>query len=65
MRKVIVWILLLSLLAPVSMAAAMPIQCDYAYQTGKLQDWLFCGLVLIANALIDDSGDGVPEGWTG
>lgn len=62
MKRLLVWIVLLSLLVPVGMAA-MPTQCEYAYYTARLQDWLFCGLVLVANAIMPDDGSGMPQGW--
>ncbi|MBN1503455.1 MAG: hypothetical protein JW952_00160 [Candidatus Eisenbacteria bacterium] len=64
MKLVIVCLLLVSLLVPFGATAlAIPFACEHAYYTHRLEDVLFCGLVLIAELIIPDDGTGVPIGW--
>ncbi|MCX5800010.1 MAG: hypothetical protein NTX17_01275 [Candidatus Eisenbacteria bacterium] len=63
MRKVILVVLLLSFLVPVGVAVALPLACEYAAETGKLADWLWCGMILVVRCIQADSGDGIPVDW--
>jgi len=62
-RKVILVVLLLSFLVPGGVAVALPLECEYAVETGKLADWLWCGVILVIRGFQQDSGDGIPVGW--
>jgi len=62
-RKVILVVLLLSFLMPVGVAVALPLECEVAYESGKLADWIWCGVILVIRGFQADSGDGMPVGW--
>ena len=56
-RMIVVALLLAVLLVP-SVAAAWPVQCWYAAETGKLFDWILCGVVLVAIQVWEESNEG-------
>jgi hypothetical protein len=58
-KSVAVLVVLLLLMAPVA-AAALPVMCDKAVQSGKWIDWLECGIWLVIMNLAPDRGDGTP-----
>jgi hypothetical protein len=60
--RIIVVALLLAVLLVPSVAAAWPVQCWYANETGKLFDWILCGVALVAMQIWDEGpgGYGAP-----
>jgi len=56
-RFIIVGLLLVMLLVP-SVVAAWPVQCWYAAETGKLTDWVLCGIALVAMQILEEGSEG-------
>jgi hypothetical protein len=56
-RLIVVALLLVGLLVP-SVVAAWPVQCWYAAETGKLVDWILCGIALVAMQVLEESAEG-------
>jgi hypothetical protein len=56
-RLIVVALLLGVLLVP-SVVAAWPVQCWYAAETGKLADWVLCGIALVALQIWEEGSDG-------
>lgn len=57
MVRIIVVALLVAVLLVPSVAAAWPVQCWYAAETGKLFDWILCGAALVANQIWEEGSD--------
>lgn len=58
MVRIIVVAVLLALLLVPSVVAAWPVQCWYAAETGKLVEWVVCGIALVAMQVLDEGVDG-------
>lgn len=54
-------LLLIMLLAP-SVVAAWPVECWYAAASGKWQDWLWCGAVLVFMEVMQPGDNGYYPG---
>jgi len=61
LRLVVVALLLVLLFVP-SVAAAWPVQCWYAAETGKLFDWILCGAALVALEIWQEGPSGYSAG---
>jgi hypothetical protein len=60
-KLVLVVVLVLFVLSP-AVVDALPWQCEWAVETGKLSDWLVCGAWLVIYQLQPGYGDGYwPE----
>jgi len=53
-RKFIVVLLLVLMLVPSGVALAAPLECEYAMETMKWTDWLWCGVVLVIRAFLQE-----------
>jgi hypothetical protein len=60
-RLIVLGLLLAVLLVP-SVVAAWPVQCWYAAETGKLTDWVLCGIALVAMQIWQEGPDGYSSG---
>jgi hypothetical protein len=56
-RIIVVGLLVVMLLVP-SVVAAWPVQCWYAAETGKLFDWIVCGVVMVAMGIWEETPGG-------
>jgi len=57
LRLIVVAVLLGVLLVP-SVVAAWPVQCWYAVETGKLTDWIMCGVALVVIMVWEEGAEG-------
>ena len=58
MGRIIVVALLVALLLVPSVVAAWPVQCWYAAETGKLFDWILCGMAMVATQIWEETPGG-------
>ena len=58
MVRLFVVALLLGVLLVPSVAAAWPVQCWYAAETGKLTDWITCGVALVVIQIWEEAPGG-------
>lgn len=59
MKRFVVVLLLVSFLLAPAGSACEPTACDWALETGKVVDWMVCGLV----AMMLGYGFSVPGGY--